>query len=178
MTRDEWEGVSFLAYGEWWDAPQSDQRMNAWYPMLSEFSASEVQQALVRLLRVTPTFAPGLGALLSQLASPIAAFDDWWPKVFKILGRVSATYHGEEKVVAAVQDECGPEVAGWVALYGPKRLSMLEVNGEHGGIELARLQKSYSEQMAEPRSRAKAVEAARLMLKELRRKELGQGDGS
>jgi hypothetical protein len=144
MTRDEWQAVSHVAFAEWWGAPQDLEQCESWYGVLRGFNLTDVEHALQRLLRITPHFAPRLGELLGQLEPRLPTFDTAWFVLYRLLAR-----HGAEerkRGLQAIADDpaLGPEVAGWAAAYGWRRLCLAPVGDpEHGGAELHHLRQDF-----------------------------------
>jgi hypothetical protein len=158
MTRAEWQALSHLAFAEWWDAPQDEDRCEAWYGVLAPFDYSAVQLALRRLLRESPRFAPRLGELVVQLEPRPPSFDEIWLHLERLLGR----YHADDLQggLRAVSAELGVDVAGWAAAYGWARLCVEQVGDpEHGGAVLHRLRASYEETAGDEPARARLAAA-------------------
>lgn len=160
MTRDEWDAISGIALGEWWGKPQDEMRRGAWYEMLKTYTPVDVQQAFERLLLTTPDFPPALGRVLTELQPQTATFDEVWNGFVKLCSRCSPTYSGEKEFLAQAREKLGPEAAGWIAVYGARRLSLEPYLDEReGSFILSRIRNSFKDQMSSHQSRTAALRA-------------------
>lgn len=140
MTKDEWAALSYATFGEWWDAPQSDERIDAWFPELERYDVDRVLDGLRKLLRSSPTFAPKLGELLKSLMDDPPAWEVAWRHTVRALRHLP----DQRAVVKELAETAGPLVAGWVATYGPQRLGHEPtLDPDHGGAVIQRLTRSY-----------------------------------
>jgi hypothetical protein len=160
MTRDEWEALQHVAFGEWWRSPLDAKSVDAWFPVVADFECVDVDRALQRLLRSSPRFAPRLGELLAELEPSAPGFDVVWQSIYRHLARHGADEPRRGLTAIAEDLQLGPVVAGWVAAYGWRRLCLAQVDDpEYGGAELHHLRGSFEHGVGESANHAR-LEAA------------------
>jgi hypothetical protein len=170
MTKREWAVISATTLGEWWDSPQSDEQIAAWYEVLKPFEADAVMGAMRVLLRDSPRFAPRLGEVLRVLKPAPPAFDQAWTAILPVLR--NGTVLDPDVAVARIAELAGPVVAGWVASYGLRRLALEPTaDPQFGGAVLKRLADSYSQMADTEVGRSLALTRAQRAIAELERRE-------
>jgi hypothetical protein len=166
MRLDEWLPIAAVLENGWRHAgePWDDAKANAYFVLLADFDAAEVERALHLLVRNGSPFVPAVAEIVTAIESGRRAGVPTWPEALGLIRKAIVRHGrtGQDRGVAMLSD-AHPLVASFAATYGWSRLCGEPIDDpDHGGAVLRRLEVAYTEHVERMRDRERqgiAIEA-------------------
>lgn len=143
LTPARWKLLAAMIDNLWPATDFTPEAEAAYFAVLAEFSAEDVQAAVKAQLEHGQPFAPSCAQILASVrevqTTPLPSFD----AVFGWCQVAAQRWSDNERIALHWLMTQSEIAAGWVAEYGWKRFCHEPVGGDHGGAVLHRMEQSW-----------------------------------